>query len=260
MNTPSKAVTISEARREFEIRCCYWFRAELENEINNAFPNLGLFKSGYGWKLHHFMRRLELGDQQTLANAMVKRNPTYLDLSGETMTAEEKALWDSFAHFINKPSSLEVEIRARKEVGERIKVASKGKLRKAAVAKFIEAFGPQCVDMKLGKEWDPLFQMKCCGWIVSTQLAFGRHEPVLSYRHMIVSETRITHPQNPEITGPAMTLHSGVSWLVNQWENVLDDDVGEVCSALIKQVGIFCDAAPKLLKGLEFPRIVGSNE
>jgi hypothetical protein len=252
----SKAVTISEAKREFEIRCCYWCHAELKDEINNSFPNLRLFRSGYGWKLHHFMQKLESRDQLTLANAMVKRNPTYLAASGETMTAEEKALWDSFERFVIEPSSLEVEIQSRKEAGEKIKLASKRKLRKAAVSKFVEAFGSQCFDMKLGEEWDPLFQMKCCGWIVSTQLTFGRRQPVLSYRHMIVSETRIAHPQNPQITGPATTLSPGVAWLANQWEDIAEDDVDSVCNALIKHAGFFFGVAPKLLAGLEFDKTV----
>lgn len=122
---------LSEAKREFEIRCCYWLHAELENEITNSFPNLRLFRSGYGWKLYHFMQKLEPRDQLALANAMVKRNPTYLAASGETMAAEEEALWNSFERFFREPSSLEVEIQARRQAGEKIKMVSKGKLRKA---------------------------------------------------------------------------------------------------------------------------------
>lgn len=110
--------------------------------------------------------------------------------------------------------------------------------------------------MKLGEEWDPVFQMKCCGWIVSTQLTFGRRQPVLTYRHMIVSETRIAHPQNPQITGPAMTLHPGVSWLVTQWEDIVEGDLDAVCNALIKHAGYFFGVAPRLLAGLEFDKMV----
>jgi hypothetical protein len=202
------------------------------------------------------MQKLESSDQLALANAMVKRNPTYLKASGKTMTTEERVLWDSFEQFFREPSSLQVEIQARRQAGEKIKMASKGKLRKAAVSKFVETFGSQCCDMKLGEEWDPLFQMKCCGWIVSTQLTFGRRQPVLAYRHMIVSETRISHPQNPEITGPAMALSPGAAWLVNQWEDIAEDDMDSVCNALIKHNGFFFEAAPRLLAGLEFDKIV----
>jgi hypothetical protein len=247
---------LSDAKREFEIRCCYWLRAELENEITNSFPNLRLFRSGYGWKLHQFMQKLESSDQLALANAMVKRNSTYLAASGETMTAEENALWYSFERFFREPSSMEMEIQARRQAGEKIKMASKGKLRKASLAKFVEAYGSHCFDMKLGEEWDPLFLMKCCGWIVSTQLTFGRRQPVLTYGHKIVSETRIAHLQNPQITGPAMTLSPGFAWLVNQWEDIMEDDLDLVCNALVRQAGCFLAVAPRLLAGLEFDKIV----
>jgi hypothetical protein len=249
-------MTISEAKREFEIRVCYWLHGELKNEINNSFPNLRLFRSGYGWILHHFMQTLDRSDQLTLANAMVKRNPTYLEASGETMSADEKALWDLFERFLIEPSSIEVEIQARKRAGEKIKLASKRKLRKAAVEKFVAAFGSQCFDMKLGEEWDPQFHMKCCGWVISSQFYFGRRQPLVTYRHMIVSETRIAHPKNPQITGPAMTLSPGVAWLVNQWEDIVEDHLDSVCNALIKHTGFFFEAAPRLLAGLEFDKIV----
>jgi hypothetical protein len=249
-------MTLSEAKREFLIRDCYWFLSEFEREIKNSFPNLRLFRSGYGWKLYQFMQKLEPPDQLALANAMAKRNPTYLEASGEIMTAEEQALWDSFERTFIEPSSREIEIRARNQAGEKVKMASKRKLRKEAVAKFVAAFGAQCFDMKLGEEWDPLFQMKCCGWIVSTQLTFGRRQPVIAYRHMIVSETRIAHPRNPQITGPAMTLAPGVTWLVNQWEDIVDEEADAACNALVRQVGYFFEVAPKLLAGLEFDKIV----
>lgn len=140
-----------------------------------------------------------------------------------------------------------------------MKFASKRALRKAAVSKFVEAFGSQCFDMKLGEEWDPLFQIRCCGWIVSTQLTFGRSQPVLTYSHRIVSETRIRHPHNPEITGPAMTLSLGFAWIVNQWDDIVNDEVEAVCNALIKHVGFFLEVAPKLLKGLEFEKITADS-
>jgi hypothetical protein len=250
-------VTFSKAKREFETRCYYWWISEFEKEVNTSLPNLRLFKSGFGWKLHQFMHQLERSDQLTLARAILKRwHSADLNELGEGITEREKGLLKSFDRFASEPSALEVELQARKQAGEKIKLASKGKLRKAAVSRFVETFGSQCFDMKLGEEWDPLFQMKCCGWIVSSQLTFGRRQPVLAYRHMIVSETRIAHPQNPEITGPAMTLSPGVAWLVNQWEDIVEDHLDSVCNALIKHTGFFFEAAPRLLAGLEFDKIV----
>ena len=247
---------LSEAKREFEIRCYYWWISEFEKEINASFPNLRLFKSGYGWKLHYFMQKLEPRDQLVLAHARCKRGSAYLKASAETMTEEETRLLDSFYQFAIEPSGLEVEIKARKQAGEKIKLGTKRNLRKAAVSKFVDAFGSQCFDMNLGEEWDPLFHMKCCGWIISTQLYFGRSQPLINYRHMIVSETRIAHPQNPQITGPAMTLSPGVVWLVHQWDDIVEEDVDAVCNALVKQAGFFFEVAPKLLAGLEFDKMV----
>lgn len=248
---------LSEAKREFEIRCYYWWISEFEKEVNTSFPNLRLFKSGFGWKIHYFMQQLTHRDQLTLARAILKRwHSADLEELGEEINEKEKGLLESFDRFALEPSGLETEIQARKQAGEKIKMASKGKLRKAVVSKFVEAFGSQCFDMKLGEEWDPLFQMKCCGWVLSTQLTFGRRQPVLSYRHMIVSETWIAHSQNSQITGPAMALSLGVAWLENQWEDIVEDDLNAVCNALIKHAGYFFGAAPRLLAGLEFDSIV----
>src|SRR5439155_25934214 len=140
------------------------------------------------------MQKLEPRDQLTLAHARLKRGSAYLEDSGEVMTEEETRLLESLDRFAMEPSRLEVEIQSRKQTGERIKFASKRKLRKAAVSKFIEAFGSQCVEMKIGEEWDPQFHMKCCGWIINTQLVFGRRQGLFNYWHIIESETRIKHP------------------------------------------------------------------
>jgi hypothetical protein len=197
------------------------------------------------------MHKLERADQLILAHARCKRGSAYLEDSGEQLSAKENELLDLFDQFVSQPSSLEIELQSRRLAGETVKMASKGKLRKATVSKFIEAFGSTCVEMKLGAEWDPLFQMKCCGWIIATQLTFGRHRPLVNYRHMIVSETRVAHPQNSEIIGPALTLSPGVAWLVNRWEDILEEDVDTLCNALVKQAGYFFNVAPRLLAGLD---------
>ena len=249
-------MTLEEAKREFTIRICSWLHAELASEINNSFPNLRLFKSGYGWQLHHFMQSLGRDDQMALANAMAKQNPTYLISSGQMVSQKEAELWSAFRKFFGGPPALHEEIQSRRQVGEKVRLASKSKLRKASVTKFVEAFGSRCFDMNLDPEWDPLFHMKIGGWVVSTQLTFGRNKPVLSYRHRIVSETRIAHPNDPEITGPAMTLSPGEAWLANQWEDVFEEDVPAVSDALIRHSDFFFKAAPRLLAGLEFDKIV----
>lgn len=248
-------MTVSDAKREFALRDCYWWHAEMTREIENSFPHLRSFKSGYGWQLHQFMCRLDRRQQFSLANAMIKRNSTYVEATGESMSSEESALWDSFAAFLWEPPSRQSEIQTRRRLGEKVKLATKAKLRKASVAKFIDAFGSRCFDMKLDPQWDPLFHMRCSGWVISTQLTYGRSTPELNYRQIVESEARLPHPGNPEITGPAVTLSPGGSWLVNRWQDILDDEIEEVCRALVKQAGYYLDALPKLLKGLEFCKL-----
>ncbi len=248
-------MTLEEAKREFEIRVYHWWVSEFEREIGDSFPKLRLFKSGYGWQLYSFMRKLEPRDQLILAHARCKSGSTYLEASGEKMTERETELLNLFEQFVREPAWMETEIRLRKEAGEKIKLISKAKLRKAVVAKFVEAFGMQCFDMKLGAEWDPLFQMKICGWIVSTQLTFGRSQAVLTYWHKIVSETRISHPQNPQLTGPAMTLSPGIAWLVNRWDDILEEDVDSTCNVLVRHADSFLSVAPRLLAGIEFDKV-----
>jgi hypothetical protein len=256
-------MTFEKAKQEFQIRYYLWSISEFEREINELFPNLRLFKTGSIWKLHQFMQQLDRNKQLVLAHSLLKRfHPDAVKTLGENCSEEENCLRDELDAFRRKSFGLEVEIPTRRRAGEKIKFVSKGKLRKIMVAKFREAYGSQCVKMEIGPEWDPLFDMKCCGWIISTQLFFGRHESLISYNHSIVSETRIHHPQNPEITASAMKLKQLISfssWLgicsQTQWEYLMEVDVEPACDAAIKFCGHFFEVAPKLLKGLEFEKI-----
>jgi len=106
--------------------------------------------------------------------------------------------------------------------------------------------------------------MKCCGWVISTQLYFGRHESVIQYRHSVQSETRIHHPANPQWSVPALELEHSISfaaWLgicsQTQWQYLTKDDVEPASDAVIRLCGHFFDVAPKLLKGLEFDKLTG---
>jgi hypothetical protein len=110
-----------------------------------------------------------------------------------------------------------------------------------------------------------LFDIKICGWVISTQLWFGRSESLIQYKHWLESETRVSHPQNPEITGPAMIISQSISlgdWLgvvsQTQWEHLFKEDVEPACDAVLRLCGRFFDVAPKLLKGLEFENITAN--
>ena len=72
---------------------------------------------------------------------------------------------------------------------------------------------------------------------------------------MIVSETKMAHPNVPQMIVPAKRLSLGVGWLVNEWNDIVEDDVDMVCNSLITVAGLFFSAAPKLLKGLEPDKI-----
>lgn len=254
-------MTLSEAKHEFGIRMYYWHVSEFEKEINASFPNLRLFKSGTAWKLYHFMQRLKPGDQFKLAQAWLNIGwSREIENLGVVVAEEGKNLLESFKESAWQPSSREFDIASRKKAGEKIKFASKRKLRKTMVSKFTEAFGSECVHMETGEGWDPQFHMRCCGWIINTQLVFSRRQGVVWYRHMIESDTRIPHRNFPQLTVPAVTLSSGVAWLQYRWEDVLDDEVEAVSGEVVKIAGFFFEAAPRLLKGLEFEKIVEESE
>lgn len=249
-------MTISKAQQEFRIRCYLWATSEFEKEINNSFPNLRLFRSGSGWKLCHFMQRLKPSDQSVLAHGRLKLwYPEQIKELGVEITDEEKSLAASFAEFALQPSSREFQILSRKRAGEKVKFASKRKLRRAIVSKLIEAYGSHWVHTETDEGWDPQFHMRCCGWIINTQLVLGRRQGVVWYRHIIESEARIPHRNIPQVMVPVATLSPGVAWFENRWEDVLDDEVEAVCNGVLRITGFFFEAAPRLLKGLEFDKL-----
>ena len=248
---------LSEAEHKFKIRKYYWHVSEFEKEINNAFPNFRLFKSGFGWKLYCFMQRLKTSDQLLLANAQLKlRHLSVIGELGLKITEEEKRLAEACKEFILSPSIRELEITSKKMAGEKIRFATKSKLRRILVSKFIETYGSQCVHMETGANWDPQFHMRCCGWIINTQLVLARRQGVVWFRHLIQSEKRVPHPRCSELgTVPMMAFDSGAAWLESRWEDILIDEIEAVGDEIVKIAGFFFDAAPKLLEGLEFEKI-----
>jgi hypothetical protein len=257
----------SEAKLEFETRYYRWATSEWEREINESFPNLRLFKFGSFKHVHEFMQGLFKEDQILLAHSLLKRfHPNAVKQLGISATKEEIALRDRLDDFRNNSFIIEMEeLQSKRRAGEKIKFISKANLRKAMVAKFKEMYGARCIKMEIGPEWDPLFDIKICGWVISTQLWFGRSESLIQYKHWLESETRVSHPQNPEITGPAMIISQSISlgdWLgvvsQTQWEHLFKEDVEPACDAVLRLCGRFFDVAPKLLKGLEFENITAN--
>ncbi len=258
-------MAFSEAQQEFRIRYYWWATAEFEREIHESFPNLRLFKAGPISQLYQFMQRIDGGKQLVLAHALLKRfHPDAVEALAQSCSAEESAIRDELDGFRRLVCVREVTTAAKRSAEKTIKFVSKRKLRQMMVSRFAETYGSRCTRMEIGAESDPLFASKCCGWVISTRLDFGRRESLIQYDHSLESETRIHHPADPRISAPALELQRWISfgaWLgicsLTQWQYLTADDVEPACDAVIGLCGHFFEAAPKLLKGLEFDKLTG---
>jgi hypothetical protein len=251
------------AKQEFQIRCYYWATSEFEKEISEVFPHFRLFKNGPIWATHQFMRGINRSEQLILAHALLKRfHPDAAKMLNESLSDEASSWLDKFDKFRSQFYGL-----AGREVSSKAgKTVSKSKIRKAMVAAFKEAFGDRCVRIQTGTEWDPWFEMRFSGWIVTTRFAFGRRESLISYYHSIESEAKIPNPEfPPDFWMPTMRLGHLISfaaWLgissQTQWEYLMEEDVETACNIAAKLCGIFFQVAPDLLKGLEFEKMEGT--
>lgn len=259
----------SKAQQEFQIRYYLWATSEFEREIDESFAGFSSFKNGSPKKLYQFMQQLDRKDQLILAHGLLKRRHSdAAKVLGESLSEEEESLLARDREFSLKQSDLEVEFFKRRRAGEKIKFASKTKLRKTIVAKFKNAFGSQCIQSieseYLAKEPEPAFQMKCYGWVINTSFWFGRGESLIDYCHNISSEDSVEQHGPKGVYRLPLVIASYMSfcsWLgisgQTQWEYLMEEDVEPVCDAAIKFCGHFFEVAPKLLKGLEFDKITG---
>jgi hypothetical protein len=101
------------------------------------------------------------------------------------------------------------------------------------------------------------FRRKFAGWIVSTDFTFGRQESLISYKHAIVSEDVIHHPDNTEITAPALwlTFFSWIGISPMEWEYLLPEDVEPACDSIVELCRQAFDVLPKLLQGIERDKV-----
>ena len=217
---------------------------------------------------YQFVQQLEKDGQPDVAQFWIQRlRAKAANLPGVGYFDSDKSLLSQLdAVFRPIPLTFEEQIAAKKLTGEKIKFASKRKLQKAITEKFKAAFGDQCLDHRFDDEYDlnSNFDIKCFGWIVSTNCWFGRRESLINYSHGIGSETKITHPES-KTSASAMIMAQMVSfssWLgitsQIQWEYLMNEDVEPACDAVIKFCGHFFAVAPKLLKGLEFENITAN--
>jgi hypothetical protein len=214
---------------------------------------------------YQYVPQLEKGGQFDVAQFWIQRlRAEAANVPGVAFFDDDKSLLSQLdAVFLRIPLTFEEQIAARKQAGEKIKFASKRKLQKAITDKFKAAFGSQRIEHRFDDEFDlsSNFDIKCCGWILSTHFWFGRRESLINYSHGIGSETRITHPES-KASASAMVMAQMVSfssWLgitsQIQWEYLMNEEVEPACDAVIKLCRHFFEVAPKLLKGLEFEKI-----
>jgi len=254
-------ITFSKAKQEFAVRYYLWGQSEFKKEIEESFPIMRSFKAGRFGKHYRFMQQLDRREQLVLASGLLKKdNPDAVEALNESFTPEENALLIQLREFSLRLEVLEVGILARQRAGEKIKFASKAKLRRNIINQFKSAFGSECIDLAIvGLDPELNFKMKCCGWSLHTNFEFNGVNRQISYSHRIFSETA----KEPDgVRAIILGFPSLSGWLGirgdTEWKYLMDEDIQPVCDFIIQRCRHFFKIAPKLLKGLEFEIMKGS--
>lgn len=313
-------MNFADAEKEFRLRKYIWAKAEWEKEINDSFPHLRMFKTGHGWDIYQFMRKLDKSLQLTFAMGRLKQR-CHEEASewGEQLSEKEKALcrkFDAFSHvkdqfqifkqlcnegktsdakivfdsvcapaartlcdtesidteslsseldaFLSSvPQSFEEQAKAKMLVGEKVKFISKRKLQKILTQKVKDVFGNQYEQYEVDEGHWTAFDIKCGGWMLQTQFNFGRkpgyQQSVLGHWHNVCSQQKAPHPAMAEVMYPVRHLCRGVCWPCSwQWEYLTEEDVELACNETFNYCYRFFEAAPKLLKGLEFENLTAN--
>src|ERR1700722_597005 len=205
-------MNFKEAKQEFEIRYYLWSVSESEKEIDENFPNLRLFKNGACWELHQFMQQCDRGEQLMLSHGLLKSfHPKILPLLEQSISTDENILLNRFVKFRCQFHGARVPKFG--PTGEKIKFDGKSKIKKVIAAKFLNAYGSQCVKIPTGEYQDLRYEMKFSGWVVFTFFTFSGRASVLDYNHGIESEETIPNPPfPPELWMPVMRLGYPISF------------------------------------------------
>ena len=211
-------------------------------------------------RIHFFLRQLEKGNQFESARDLFQfAYPNLKKLLDEIPLETDEDLrlrLDAFFH--PAPSNLEEEIDARRLAGEKIRFASKAKIRRAILKQFKAAFGADCFDLAIvGMDPELDFKMKWNGWIIITQFDFEVKGRQFDYGHAICSEATIPpHGIPAAILGfPSLTGWLGLRGNT-EWQYLMDEDIQPVCNFIIQRCRCFFEVVPKLLKGLEFESLI----
>jgi hypothetical protein len=255
----------SEAKKQFDVRYYLWATSEFQREIGESFPVLRSFKAGSAWKTYQFMQQLSKEDQWLLAKSLLKRfHPNAVEALGDMCSTDEESLRSRRDVAFSNIVSFGDEIRAKKNAGELIKLASQRRLRKVMATKFVAAFGNECMELVFAEEQDDLrFKMKRAGWVVNTFFDFGRSNAVLNYNHNIESEKSFTC-RGVEFgmgIGAMMSFNSylGIASQTS-WSYLREDEVDLACAMVVKLCARFFEILPQLLKGLECEMVVPDKD
>jgi hypothetical protein len=218
---------------------------------------------------YQFVQQLQKEGQSDIADFWIQRlRNDAANVPGVGFFNDDKSMLSQLNAVLQRvPFSFEEQVAVRKKAGEKFRFAGKRKLQNVITEKFKSAFGDQCTRHDYDDIGDPnsSFEMKCCGWILSTHFWYGRGRNLINYSHSLTSPTKIHHERYPEITAPVFQLAICISfsaWLgitsQIQWEYLFNEEVEATCDAVIWQCRHFFETAPKLLKGLEFENITAS--
>ena len=164
------------------------------------------------------------------------------------------------------PLSWEEQVKARKLAGEKVKFVTKKKLQKIVTQKVKEVFGSQYEECQVDEGHWTSFDITCDGWMLQTQYNFGQkpgyQQSVLGYWHNVCSQEKALRPAIPEygipeFMYPVAHLCRCLSWPCSwKWEYLTEEDVELACEETFKYCRYFHEAAPRLLKGLEYEKLI----
>lgn len=208
----------------------------------------------------HFQIFKQLRGEGKISDAKVVFDLVYAPAARvlcDTDSIDAEFLLSELDEFLSSiPQSLEEQVKARKQAGEKIKFVSKKKLQKILTQKVKDVFGSQYVECQVDEGHWTAFEVKCDGWMLETQFNFGRkpgyQQSVLGYWHNICSQKKAPHPAMPEVMYPVAHLCRCVRWpCSSEWEYLTEEDVELACDETFKYCRRFFEAAPRLLKGLD---------
>ncbi len=212
------------------------------------------------------VRELETKGQQAEADALFSLiRSSAAKIIESTYLDDEQSLRSRLGEmFDGLDSSFEEKLALRKKAGEKVKFTGKKNLQNAITEKFNQVFDGQILKHDFEDVGDPnsQFDVKCGGWILSTQFWFGRGQALINYNQSLSSKNTFTF-RGAETTYKAPLVIASMislsSWLgitsQIEWEYIQPEEVDSTCDEVMKQVSHFSDVAPKLLKGLDVEKI-----